>query len=1272
MKPRSEADGHTVSGQLGCRGWSTPLALFLCLCAAAWGNAHVTVRIGVLAPEGATACSRAWSATAEYLTATTTGYRFEIVPVEYDSIARMARMRQIDMAIVDPGVGQAIAGDVGGGRIAVFRRNTPAGATASAAGAVVVRADGSEIRHLRDLRGRSLAAVHPTSLQGWLAVKRELKAIGIDTERDLRSVQFLGSYRAVLNAVLAGAVDAGVVRAGVLESAVADGTIAPHRLRVVAGATQSRLPVALAASTRAYPEWELRTIGHVSDALARRVTVCLLTMPENCTAAVSSGGSGWTVADREQEILDCCRELSFGPYSDRAVITLLDALRHVWPLVLTAVLIIIALGVRLLRGRAFRIRLSLTNNRLRSRLHFEQQLMDAIPSPVFHKDSQGRYTGCNRAFEEFYGLARCDIIGKTVFDVAPAHLAEKWHAADMQLFEHPGKQCYEMELKDAAGNARSVIFHKATFADMSGRVAGIVGVILDITARKDEERKREALLEQLRESDAMQRAILETAATAVMTVNSQRVITCINEAFTRITGYRPEDIVGKSCLELHGDPCCRKCGVLGEGSVEAISQAECQIVAKDGRTLTIKKNARRMHDSSGEITGAIESFVDVTELVAAREDALAATRAKSSFLARMSHEIRTPMNGVIGMLALTLDTELTAEQREFLQVAQSSAEALLSILNDILDLSKIEAGQLELDAVEFDLGAMVEELVRSLAPQAVTKGLELAARVGQGIPAVVLGDAHRLRQVLTNLVGNAVKFTSAGEVLASADVSQWEGDRCWVQFSVRDTGPGIAPEALGRIFEPFEQEETSTTRRFGGTGLGLAICKQVVEMMGGAIWVESAVGEGSTFTFRVPFPVVSGKSETHTVDQAVLQGMKTLVVDDNATNRRILAEYLRGWGCVPTLVSSADQALQALRNAADRDPYRLALIDVQMPATDGFQLCEAITNDDRLSDTVLLLISSLMPGFSQRARTVGARGYAMKPVRRADLLNTILTALGLEDAAKCQVAHERQASFSAAQSLRILAAEDNPVNQQILLTALKRAGHQVTLAQDGEQAVALAETRTFDIILMDVEMPKMSGIEATIVLRQRHICDQTPIIALTAHALERDRDRCIAAGMDGYLSKPFTPAKLAAELARWTNKRGGDVVSAPVQADASDPTGDSPIDLSIVGDWAQDEEFLREMIGELLAHSTSVLAELPTAIEGGDAESVRRLGHSLKGGAAAMGALVLADAAHEIETAAAAGDLTAAAAAVEKTRGHVDDLRHWAARKGVLIPAQST
>ncbi len=1248
------------------------LALLACLCVAALADKTIAVRIGVLAPEGPRTCLNQWTATADYLTASTTGYRFKIVPVGYDSVVRMARAREIDFAIVDPGVGQVLSHQVGGARIAVFRRRTPAGATTASAGAVIVPATNTEIRDLRGLRGCSLAAVHPTSLQGWLAVNRELKALGLDAQRHLGPVQFVGSYPAVIRAVTSGAVDAGVVRAGVLESAVAYGAIAQGQLRVVGAVAGHALPAGVGCSTRPYPEWECRALEGVNEFLAQRVAVCLMTMPPNCTAALNSGGSGWSVAGCEQAILDCCRELAFGPYSYLAVVTPTDALRRIWPLVLSAIAIIIALSVRLVKGRAFRLRLSSANDRLKSQLHFEQQLIDAIPSPVFHKDFRGRYTGCNRAFEELMGVPRSELIGRTVFDISPKHLAEKYHAADQHLLDHPGTQLYEAEVRDADDNPRSVMYHKATFSDLDGNIVGIAGVILDITERKIEERKREALLRRLQESDDMQRAILETAATAVMIISPDRIIRDVNEAFTQITGFMPEEIVGKSCSELQGDPCCRTCGIFGDGSAEAMSSAECRIIAKDGRRLAIRKNARKMRNSRGEITGAIESFMDVTELVMAREDALAATRAKSSFLARMSHEIRTPMNGVIGMIALCMETEITPEQREFLEVAEASAGTLLATINDILDLSKIEAGQLELDAVEFDIGATVEELVRSLAPQAAAKGIELVSRVGQGIPACVLGDVHRLRQVLTNLVGNAVKFTSEGEVLASAELCQPDGDKCWVQFSVRDTGPGISSEALSRIFDPFEQADTSTTRRFGGTGLGLAISKQLVEMMGGAIWVTSTEGEGSTFEFRLPFRVQGDGSRPAPADQTTLRGMKALIVDDNATNRWILSEYLRGWGCIPTAVNGAREGLQALQDAAFSAPYHLALIDVQMPDLDGFQLCQAITADPRLSDTVLILISSLMPGFSERARKVGARGYAMKPVRRSDLLSTVLSALGLHGTVAPPLADEAREPAEPMRALRILAAEDNPVNQQILKGALSRAGHEVVLVADGAQAVEAAKLQPFDLILMDVEMPKMSGTEATLLLRQMPSLDQTPIVALTAHALERDRDRCIAAGMDGYLAKPFTPAQLTAEIARWAGGRTQDAPPAEMASAAPGATDGAPIDLSVVNDWAEDSELVWEMVDELVGHTESMLADLPAAIDYGDAEGVRRIGHTIKGGAAAMGAVALADAGHAIETAGASSDLTAAAAASELAHDRLEDLRQWALREGHPIAAQGT
>jgi PAS domain S-box-containing protein len=717
----------------------------------------------------------------------------------------------------------------------------------------------------------------------------------------------------------------------------------------------------------------------------------------------------------------------------------------------------------------------------------------------------------------------------------------------------------------------------------------------------------------------------------------------LNPAWQETLGYSIEELMSRPYVDfVHPDD-------------RSATSSEAQASSTGQGTLMFENRYRRRDGSyrwlSWNATPILEQGLiycvarDVTEqkaaaqeLRAARETAEAASRAKSDFLANVSHEIRTPMNAVIGMAELLLDTPLRGVQREYVSALKESAESLLGLIGDLLDFARIEAGKLELSATPFDVRELVGDTLRTLGVRAHQKGLELVSRIAPGVPQLVTGDAARLRQVIVNLVGNAIKFTKRGEVLVEVEALAGAPDGTTLRFAVADTGIGIPQDKQQRIFEAFEQVDPSTTREFGGTGLGLSIAARLVAAMGGRLQVESAPGRGSRFHFDVRLGSAAAPKQRARPLAARVRGLRVLVVDDNDTNRRVLEETLAHWRMRPTLASGAHEALTLLDQAAARkQPFPIVLLDANMPELDGFGLAERIRRRRSLAATRLLMLTSgPRPGDERRAMALGVSSYLIKPVKQSDLLDRMLEAL--EDRPTGALA--RALEGSKGRRLRVLVAEDNPVNQKVAAGLLERAGHRTVIVENGRQALAALASASFDLVLMDVQMPELDGLETTAAIRERErgTGRRVPIVAVTAHAMKGDAERCLAVGMDAYIAKPLQPSELVATIARLTPGATLDKVRL----------------LERVGG---DRRALAGIARIFLADAPRQLAEIRRAVATADARALRAAAHTLKGAAANFAAAGVTDAALELQQIGDAGEMGEAKAALERLEVELAALR---------------
>ena len=898
-----------------------------------------------------------------------------------------------------------------------------------------------------------------------------------------------------------------------------------------------------------------------------------------------------------------------------------------------------------------------TEDRLRNSEAFYQTLVETLPQNIFRKDLQGRFTFANRKFCALIGKPSGEILSKTDFDLFPAEMASKYHRDDMRVMNT--LESLDTIEAHRAANGEKLFVHvvKTPRYDALGRLIGTQGIFWDVTHRKKTE---EALAY---ERDLL-RALLDNIPDRIYFKDVEsRFIRCSNAMALRLGLNDPKLIQGKTDFDFHPQDKAQefykdeqRIILTGDPLINKLEEQ----TDLEGKPIWASVTKVPVYNQNGHVTGIIGISHDVTTLKKAeaameqaRDAALESVRVKSQFLANMSHEIRTPMNAIVGMTGLLRDTRLNQEQREFVETIRESTRTLLDVVNEILDFSKIEAGKLTLEIIDFDLRDAVESTVEMLAENAQTKTIELNCWIDQDVPNKVRGDPSRFRQVLANLLSNAVKFTERGEVLVRVTRGIETASTVGVKLAVSDTGVGIPAKAMPLIFRAFTQADGSTTRRFGGTGLGLTISKQLVELMGGEIGLESTVDQGSTFWFHLPLekqPMPrrpeAGFDATH------LGGVRVLVFNQTQTSCRILHAHLSHLGMVDKRAADGRQGLELMRQAAaGGTPFELAILDMDLAETDGLGLAQSIKADPALASTRLLVLTSLGKRLNTTTmQELGISACLVKPLRQSrffDCLVDVMSPSG-EGASRPHTGEnpserpptDRQA---ASRGARVLLAEDNMVNQRLALKQLNKLGYCADAVADGKEVLSSIERVRYDIILMDCQMPEIDGYQVTRAIRERERHPSSPlgfspyIIALTANVLHGDREKCLAAGMNDYLTKPLQLSDLGAVL-----QRALSTLSPAVQAGEAHPEG--ILDPAVISGLRELREPgqpdpLKELSELFLRDARGRLQKMDGAIQQKDLPSLVAAAHTLKGSASNLGARHLAALCASLEKLAKAGDL---------------------------------
>ena len=1159
------------------------------------------VKIGVLAKRGTERCMERWAPTAEYLSSKIPGKTFVIIPLDYEQIHSSVKKREVDFILANPSFYVELEDMYGTNRIATLKNLRLSSVSTVFGGVVFCKANRNDIQRLTDLNGKSFMAVKETSFGGWRMAWRELKEKGVNPYHDFAELKFGGTHEAVVYAVRDGKVDAGTVRTDTLERMTSEGKIDIQDFYLINESGMNEYYIPFNHSTREYPEWPMAKVRHTYYKLAEKVAVALLEMPWNSPAAVAAKYAGWTIPSNYQSVRECLKELKVGPYKDLGKITFADVFRK-YRLSISAIaflLIVMAGSILFILKSNQKVRIAHLKMRseVRARKKAEKLLDTERRQLISMFDGMDEviYVADANTYEMLYMNAIAkkhwgDGVGRKCYRVLQNLDSPCPFCTNDCIFGDKTGMTYIWEFQNTL-NKRWYRCTDKAIRWPDGRMVRYE-MAIDIHDRKNAEKK-------LRESEEKFRSLFEDSKDAIYINTHEGEFINVNQAMLDLFGYKREEMIRINTRRLYAHPQNRTKLLKEIDQKGLIKDYEIKLRKKDGSVMDCLLTTTALKPGDGSIIGYQGVIRDITAQKQAEMklkemnkhleqtiesanqmavEAEAANMAKSEFLANMSHEIRTPMNGILGFANLLLEDELTIEQREATETIKKSGENLLSLINNILDLSKVESKKIELEFIPFNVESLmldVGELVRTNLGE---KPIEINCQIGD-IYTNLLGDPTRLRQIVTNLAGNAIKFTQEGEIIIGVATEKEDDDEIiTLKFFIKDTGIGIPIDKLESIFESFIQADGSTTREYGGTGLGLSISRKFVQLMGGDMWAESpATGNpslnqnpGSIFYFTAKFKKdLKYAKQPEPLSINDLEGKPILIVDDNETALNVAADIVKRAGMVPVLARSGEEALDRLKAeslvkngtndkcqlANDHFP-EVALIDITLPGMSGHELAGKISEINSGKTKMIAVSGNLFSGASAESKKAGFSGFIPKPVRPTfmiDLIRTILGAGEKQDQDQ-DIVTQHSIKEAISHDIKILYAEDNKVNQLLGEKMFKRMGYiNVEIVPDGLETVnRVKENGHYDIIFMDLQMPNMGGLEATQEIRKwegkltahssqligkddkpaTHI----PIVALTANVMKGDREMCIQADMDDYLAKPFKREDIQEMITKWVSR----------------------------------------------------------------------------------------------------------------------------------------